>query len=64
MELNFHDMSDKRVNEIKRAMLTVCQDYEPWADMMHLSGAGDLGVYDFPLNLEEIERIDITPGRT
>ncbi len=55
MEFNIEDLSklDVRVS-------TVCRDYEPWADMMYWSGGGDHGVYDFPLDLDQVERIDIT----
>ena len=35
------------------------QSYDPWADMMYLGGAGDEGSTVFPLDLDEIESIDI-----
>ena len=60
MEFNIKDLSPEDLNRLKRKMLTVCRDYEPWADAMLLGGAGDLGVGDFPLNLEEIESINIS----
>jgi len=33
-------------------------------DMMYWSGGGDNGIYDFPLDLDQVERIDITNGRS
>jgi hypothetical protein len=58
MEFNVEDLS-----KIKGLLLTACQDYEPWADMMYWSGGGDHGLHDFPLDLDQIERIDITMER-
>jgi len=55
MELNFEGLS-----KLRGPLLTACRDYEPWADMMYWSGGGDHGVHDFPLDLDQIERIDIT----
>jgi hypothetical protein len=55
MEFTVEDLS-----KLKGVLLTACRDYEPWADMMYWSGGGDHGVYDFPLDLDRIERIDIT----
>jgi hypothetical protein len=55
MEFTVEDLS-----KLKDVLLTACRDYEPWADMMYWSGGGDHGVYDFPLELDRIERIDIT----
>jgi hypothetical protein len=55
MKLNIEDLS-----KVKGLLLTACGDYEPWADMMYWSGGGDHGVYDFPLDPDQIERIDIT----
>ena len=60
MEFNIRDLSKEKLSDLKRKLLTVCGEYEPWADMMLLSGAGDPGVDHFPLDLEEIESIDIT----
>jgi hypothetical protein len=54
---------DIRIEDLSKLGLrvsTVCRDYEPWADMMYWSGGGDHGVYDFPLDLDQVERIDIT----
>jgi hypothetical protein len=55
MEIYIEDLT-----KVKGRLLTACRDYEPWADMMYWSGTGDHGVYDFPLDLDQIERIDIT----
>jgi len=55
MELNFEGLS-----KLRGPLLAACRDYEPWADMMYWSGGGDHGVHDFPLDLDQIERIDIT----
>jgi hypothetical protein len=55
MEFTVEDLS-----KLKGVLLTACRDYEPWADMMYWSGGGDHGVYDFPLDLDRVERIDIT----
>ena len=55
MEFNIEDLSKLNVR-----VSTVCRDYEPWADMMYWSGGGDHGAYDFPLDPNQIERIDIT----
>jgi hypothetical protein len=55
MEFNIEDLS-----KLKVEVSTVFRDYEPWADMMYWSGGGDHGVYDFPLDLDQVERIDIT----
>lgn len=62
LELKWKDLSDEDRDRLKRIMLTKCRDYEPWADMMMLGGAGDGGVDHFPLDLfsEEIETITIT----
>ena len=64
MEFNIQDLSKEELSALKRKLLTVCRDYEPWADMMMLGGAGDPGVDHFPLDLEEIESIDITSVRS
>jgi hypothetical protein len=55
MELKMEDLA-----KLKGRLLTVCREYEPWADMMYWSGGGDHGVHDFPLDINQIERIDIT----
>jgi hypothetical protein len=60
MEFNIENMSKEDLSRLKGLLLTACRDYEPWADMMYWSGGGDHGVYDFPLNPDQIERIDIT----
>jgi len=60
MEFNLQNLSKEDLSNLKRRLLTVAQDYEPWADMMFLGGAGDPGVDRFPLDLDEIERIDIS----
>jgi hypothetical protein len=58
MEIKIEDLS-----KVKGQLLTACRDYEPWADMMYWSGGGDHGVYDFPLDISQVERIDITMER-
>jgi len=60
MEFNIENMSKEDLSRLKGYLLTACRDYEPWADMMYWSGGGDHGVYDFPLDPDQIERIDIT----
>ncbi|MGO8943500.1 MAG: hypothetical protein ACLQJ7_07480 [Syntrophobacteraceae bacterium] len=62
MEFNIQDLKKEDLNHLKRIMLTQCRDYEPWADMMMLGGAGDPGTDRFPLDLDEIESINITVG--
>ena len=60
MEFNIQDLSKEDLSRLKGVLFNVCRDSEPWADMMLLGGAGDLGDENFPLNLEEIESIDIS----
>lgn len=62
MGLNIQDLNKETLKDAKRVLLTICSDYEPWADFMMLGGAGDPGVDHFPLDLfsGEIESIDIT----
>ena len=60
MEFNVQDLSKEDLGKLKGVLLNVCRDYEPWADMMNLGGAGDAGADGFPFNIDEIERIDIT----
>jgi hypothetical protein len=60
MEFNIENMSKEDMDRLKGFLLKACRDYEPWADMMYWSGGGDHGVYDFPLDPNQIERIDIT----
>ena len=55
MEFNIEDLG-----KLEERLMMVSRDYEPWADMMYWSGGGDHGVYDFPLDIDQIERIDIT----
>ena len=59
MEFNIKDLSEEDLNRLKWKMLTACRDYEPWADLMMLSGAESPGAL-FPLDLEEIESINIS----
>lgn len=54
------DLSPEALNNLRERLLSVARDYEPWADMMYWSGGGDHGVHDFPLDINQIERIDIT----
>jgi hypothetical protein len=54
------DLSPEALNNLRERLLSVARDYEPWADMMLLGGAGDNGPYDFPFALDQVERIDIT----
>ena len=62
LELKWNSLSEEDRDRLKRVMFTKCGDYEPWADLMMLGGAGDGGVDHFPLDLfsEEIETITIT----
>jgi hypothetical protein len=60
MKLNLKDLSKEDLNRLKGVLLTVCRDYEPWADMMMLGGAGDPGADGFPLDPDEVESIEIT----
>ncbi|MHC1744998.1 MAG: hypothetical protein AB9873_18500 [Syntrophobacteraceae bacterium] len=55
MEFTAEDLS-----KVRDVLLTSCREYEPWADMMFWTGGGDHGVYDFPLDLDQVERIDIS----
>ncbi|MHC1724571.1 MAG: hypothetical protein AB9866_00860 [Syntrophobacteraceae bacterium] len=59
MEYNIQDLSKEDFNRLGGVLLNVCRDYEPWADMMMLSGAGDPDVHNFPFDLDEIESIGI-----
>jgi hypothetical protein len=63
--MDIKDLSKEDLIKIKGTMLGICRDYEPWADMMMLGGAGDGGVDHFPLDLfsEEIETITVTRQR-
>jgi hypothetical protein len=58
MRFNSEDL-----RKLKEPLLAACRDYEPWADMMYWSGTGDHGIYDFPLDIDKIERIDISVER-
>jgi hypothetical protein len=60
MEINFQDLSAEALDHLKERLLTIARDYEPWADGIHLSGAGDPGGGQFPFGLDEVERIDIS----
>ena len=62
MLLDLEHMSKEDIEALKYKLLTVARSYEPWADGMHLGGAGDQGVENFPLDLfsGEIESITIT----
>lgn len=62
MELNIRDLSKEDLDRMEELLWTASQQYEPWADMMMLGGAGDPGVTSFPLDLDQVERIDITVG--
>lgn len=55
MELNIEDL-----DKVKGVLLTSCRDFEPWADLMYWAGSGDAGPYDFPFDLDAVERIDIS----
>ena len=55
MEINIEDLSKLQVR-----VSTICRDYEPWADIMYWSGGGDHGVDHLPLDLDQVERIEIT----
>ncbi len=59
MEFNIKDLNEEQLERVKRALLLVCQDYEPWADMMNLGGAGDPGSENFPFNIDDLETITI-----
>jgi len=59
MKINVKDLNPQDLNRLKERLLGACRDYEPWADMMMLGGAGDFGAYDFPLDLDQIETISI-----
>ena len=56
-------LNPQALNCITDYLLTVYHDYEPWADMMYWAGGGDHGPYDFPFNMDDVERIDITSVR-
>jgi hypothetical protein len=56
------EMSSECKDRLVDRLLTVCRDYEPWADMMYWSGGGDHGVYDFPLDFNQVEKIEVTFG--
>ncbi len=71
MEVNSDGSKTLDANDLKKLnpealkcitdyLLTACRDFEPWADMMYWTGGGDHGAYDFPLNMDDVERIDIT----
>jgi hypothetical protein len=60
MKFNLNDLSKEDLSRLKGVLLTVCRDYEPWADMMMLGGAGDPGADGFPLDPDEVESIEIT----
>ena len=60
MEFNIQDLSKEDLDRLERLMWMASQSYEPWADMMMLGGAGDPGVDSFPLDLDQVERIEIT----
>lgn len=60
MEFNLQNLSQEDLDKLELIMLRMCQNREPWADMMMLGGAGDGGYDHFPLDLEHIESIDIT----
>lgn len=60
MEINVRNLSEESLNHLKERLFGIARDYEPWADMMYLGGASDPGIHQFPLDLEDVERIDIT----
>jgi len=62
MEFDTRDLSKEDSDRLEELLWTASQQYEPWADMMMLGGAGDPGVTSFPLDLDQVERIDITVG--
>lgn len=60
MEFNLENLSQEDLDKLELMMLRMCHNREPWADMMMLGGASDGGYDDFPLDLEQIESIDIS----
>ncbi|MGC9194252.1 MAG: hypothetical protein ACP5IL_02220 [Syntrophobacteraceae bacterium] len=62
MLIDLQNISKEDMDILRRKLLMVAQTYEPWADWMYLSGAGDQASDHFPLDLfsEEIESITIT----
>ncbi|MDY0038685.1 MAG: hypothetical protein RBS57_00120 [Desulforhabdus sp.] len=67
MEFTLESLAENVGKEGLKRLETVLwalhDSYEPWADMMMLGGAGDGGVDHFPLNLDEIESIEVTAHR-
>ena len=62
MEFNIQDLRKEDLDRLEGLLWTASQNYEPWADMMMLGGAGDPDVASFPLDLDQVERIDISVG--
>jgi hypothetical protein len=60
MKTSIRDLSKDELDKLEWVMFPACQSFEPWADMMNLSGAGDPGIENFPLDLDDIESIDIS----
>jgi len=60
MDFSLENLSQEDLDKLELIMLRMCQNREPWADMMMLGGAGDGGYDHFPLDLEHIESIEIT----
>lgn len=54
------DFTKEELDRLEWIMFHACPSNDPWADMMYLSGSGDGGEYDFPFDLDQVERIDIT----
>ncbi len=60
MERTIKDLSKEELDKLEWIMLHACANSDPWADMMFLGGAGDEDATAFPLNLDEVESIDIS----
>lgn len=57
---SIEDLSKEELDKLEWIMFHACPSNDPWADMMYLGGAGDPGIDKFPLDLDDIETIDIS----
>ncbi|MEW6666608.1 MAG: hypothetical protein AB1512_15485 [Thermodesulfobacteriota bacterium] len=64
MELkSIRDLKKEDLDRVEEVLFNASWNFEPWADMMFLGGAGgNPGTDSFPLDLDQVERIDITVG--
>jgi hypothetical protein len=64
MDYNFDELKEHSEQDVTnldgQGINLMCKNYEPWADMMLLGGAGDPGSEGFPFNIEEIESVQVS----